>query len=115
MCVIDTANCAFMFGIILNRKKSNQGKPEFFSGILRCLHLDNLYNFMESPSSQFIETNLNRETMGNSGLILVSSRPVITIENQGPVRGTLVLGRLLTDAFMAQLREQTQVMLTSWK
>ncbi len=137
---------------------------------------DDLYSFMESPSSQFIKTNLNMDTMvnnglnlacitdirnrtlfcegwdldtgnkktlpglpghlmfkanlpdpssppkkglatlkisgfhmGDQGMMLVSSRPIITSENQGPVRGTLVLGRLLNQAFMAQIREQTRV------
>ncbi len=138
---------------------------------------DDLYNFIKSPSSHFIETRLNRDTMeknglnlacvsdiqnktifceewnldtgkkevltgmpgyllfgtdsldhsprkkekltklkisglhtSDKGLMLMSSRPVITSKNQGPVRGTMVFGRLLTNAFLAQLREQTQVM-----
>lgn len=138
---------------------------------------DDLYHFMASPSTRFIEANLNMATMvsnglnlvcitdirnkalfceewdldtgkkkertglpgylllgtdildfpprmkkglaglkvsgihdSDKGLMLVSSRPAITSKNKGPVRGTLVMGRLLTAAFMAQLRQQTQVM-----
>ncbi len=138
---------------------------------------DDLYNFIASSSPQFIESNLNMDTVMNNGLnlvcisdilnrtifceewdldtgkkkertdlpgylllgtdtidlsprtekglaglkasgiynsdkglMLVSSRPILTRKNQGPARGTLVMGRLLTGTFMAQLRQQTQVM-----
>mgnify|MGYP006280981057 CR=1 FL=1 len=43
------------------------------------------------------------------GPMLVSSRPIVTSNNAGPIRGVFVMGRLLTDNMMKQLREQTQI------
>jgi diguanylate cyclase (GGDEF)-like protein/PAS domain S-box-containing protein len=137
---------------------------------------DDLYDFMVSPSTDFIKKNLNMDTMVNSRLSLVcingiqgnpvfcekwnlakkektlltglpkhllsrikhlvalsrekgdlskikisgiytsgkavmllSARPVVTSENQGPVRGVLVLGRNLDNSFVEQLKKQVEV------
>jgi diguanylate cyclase (GGDEF)-like protein/PAS domain S-box-containing protein len=49
--------------------------------------------------------------IGNSdrGPMLISFRPIITTGNQGPVRGVLVMGRLLDPAFIKHLVEQVEV------
>jgi diguanylate cyclase (GGDEF)-like protein/PAS domain S-box-containing protein len=137
---------------------------------------DDLYEFMISPSTDFIRKNLNMETMLNSRLNLVcitgiqgktvfcekwnlakkqktvlavlpkhllsrikdltaqfqdrgdlsgvrisgiynhgkevmmlSVRPVVTSDNQGPIRGMLVLGRSLDQAFVEELKKQVEV------
>jgi sensor domain CHASE-containing protein len=44
-----------------------------------------------------------------SGNYLVSARPVLDSQSAGPVSGTLVFGRLVDDALVSQLREQTEV------
>ncbi len=43
------------------------------------------------------------------GVMLVSSRPIVTSNMEGPIRGALVMGRLLSGEMVEQLREQTQV------
>jgi diguanylate cyclase (GGDEF)-like protein len=43
------------------------------------------------------------------GPMLLSVRPVLTSENRGPMRGTLVMGRLLDASLAADLAEQTRL------
>ncbi|WDP90624.1 MAG: response regulator [Desulfobacter sp.] len=43
------------------------------------------------------------------GPMILAARPILNNHNQGPVRGTAVMGRLITPALLALLREQTQV------
>ncbi len=43
------------------------------------------------------------------GPLLLSARPVLTSENRGPTRGTLVMGRLLDASLAADLAEQTRL------
>lgn len=43
------------------------------------------------------------------GPMLVSSRPVLKSDGQGPSRGTLIMGRFLNSALLAVLKEQTKV------
>jgi PAS domain S-box-containing protein len=41
--------------------------------------------------------------------LLVASRPIVTSDNQGPIRGALILGHFLTDEDVRNLSEQTRV------
>jgi len=43
------------------------------------------------------------------GIMLVSSRPISSSNAEGPLRGTLIMGRFLDDRFMDMVSEQTQV------
>ena len=43
------------------------------------------------------------------GPMLVSSRPILKSDGQGPARGTIIMGRLLNNALLAVLKEQTKV------
>ncbi|MBL4901233.1 MAG: hypothetical protein JKY62_01105 [Desulfocapsa sp.] len=43
------------------------------------------------------------------GPLLIASHPVITSENEGPIVGTLMFGRLLTEQLLAKLKLQTKV------
>lgn len=43
------------------------------------------------------------------GPLLICSRPILTSNNEGPVAGTIVMGRFLTDSVIASLIEQTHV------
>lgn len=44
-----------------------------------------------------------------NGPMFVASAPILTNMNEGPVRGAFITGRLLTDAVLGQLREQTKL------
>ncbi len=43
---------------------------------------------------------------------IISARPILTNEDLGPVRGTLIMGRFLDDSEIAQLSESTQLSLS---
>ena len=46
--------------------------------------------------------------------MLVSSRPIVTTNNEGPIRGTLIMGRFLTGDSVQTLVEQTRVNFQLW-
>ncbi len=46
------------------------------------------------------------------GPLLLSVRPILTSDNRGPVRGTMVMGRLLNAALLGRLAEQTRLAFT---
>ncbi len=47
--------------------------------------------------------------MTGLGPMLVASRPALNNAGEGPVRGAVIMGRLLNEPLIAKLREQTQV------
>lgn len=46
------------------------------------------------------------------GTMMLSSRPIITSDNEGPIAGTMIMGHFFDEARMARLQEQTEVQLT---
>jgi sensor domain CHASE-containing protein len=46
--------------------------------------------------------------------MLVSSRPIVTTNNEGPIRGTLIMGRFLYEDYIQTLVEQTRVNFHLW-
>ncbi len=51
--------------------------------------------------------------MTERGPMLLSSRPIVTSEREGPIRGTLLMGRFLTDRLVTTLAQQTRVDMTA--
>jgi PAS domain S-box-containing protein len=49
------------------------------------------------------------------GPVLVSSRPIVTSEGKGPIRGTLIMGRYITDAGIARLGETTRLSVSGYR
>ena len=49
--------------------------------------------------------------MTDQGFMLVASRPILNSQNQGPIGGTLIMGRLLDRAFIQTIAEQTEASL----
>lgn len=45
------------------------------------------------------------------GTMMLSSRPIITSDNEGPIAGTMIMGHFFDEARMARLQEQTEVQL----
>lgn len=43
------------------------------------------------------------------GPMMISSRPILTNENEGPVRGTLIMGRFLNSSAVARLNRLTKI------
>jgi signal transduction histidine kinase len=48
------------------------------------------------------------------GPMLVASHPIITSNGEGPIRGTLVMGRFLSDELVSELNDQTRVAFHAW-
>jgi sensor domain CHASE-containing protein len=48
------------------------------------------------------------------GPLLVSSRPIVTSTNTGPIRGTLIMGRFLNEDSVETLAQQTRVDFRLW-
>ncbi len=46
------------------------------------------------------------------GLLLISSHPILTSDNEGPVRGSLIMGQYLNDEKIKYLEKQTQLSLS---
>jgi sensor domain CHASE-containing protein/nitrogen-specific signal transduction histidine kinase len=61
-----------------------------------------------------VESSLAGVFVTARGPMLVASRPIITSENEGPIRGTLVMGRFLSDELVETLVEQTRVKFQVW-
>lgn len=47
--------------------------------------------------------------------LLIASRPILTSEDEGPVRGTLIMGRFLDSSEFEQLSEMTHLSLTFYR
>jgi len=50
-----------------------------------------------------------------TGPLLLATRPILKSDSSGPLNGTLVMGRLLDDAQIAQLAEATRLKLSVWR
>jgi len=46
--------------------------------------------------------------------LLVSSRPIVTTNSEGPIRGTLIMGRFLDEGYVQTLGQQTHVDFHLW-
>ncbi|MBN2332192.1 MAG: PAS domain S-box protein [Deltaproteobacteria bacterium] len=60
------------------------------------------------------ESVLNGYLMTSGGALTLSSRPILPSMGDGPIRGTLIMGRFLCDNCIQMMREQTQVDLNVW-
>jgi two-component system, NtrC family, sensor kinase len=50
----------------------------------------------------------------SQGPLIISSRPILTSENKGPVKGTLIMGRFINEGFVKILQTQTRVNCRIW-
>jgi two-component sensor histidine kinase/sensor domain CHASE-containing protein len=78
-------------------------------------------NFEEHPLIEFnAEDNSIKEVVVKGiytterGPMLIASRPILTSENKGPVRGALIMGRFLNENVISTLKEQTRVDFQIW-
>lgn len=62
--------------------------------------------------------NPNTSTSGiistRYGVMLISSNPILTSENEGPSRGAYVMGRLFTRDMLSMISEQVSIKLDAW-
>ncbi len=95
-------------------------------GEIRDLNTEEQLSINELPSDRFslsdhplFSHDYERDSLSNitvrgifmtmSGPLMVSSRPIITSERKGPVRGWLVMGRFLNPDMIETLKSQTGV------
>lgn len=64
----------------------------------------------DSKSSESL-ANVHKKgiLLTEKGPIMLASRPILTTENKGPPRGTLIMGRFLTESIINKLKEETKV------
>jgi two-component system, NtrC family, sensor kinase len=100
-------------------------KGEVVWGEIRDLDTEAIIQLKMFPPDRFPENHrlLKHETVKShidglvvtdSGPMLISSRPILTSDSKGPIRGTLLMGRLLTPDIVKILKEQTQVDFKIW-
>lgn len=100
-------------------------KGEVVWGEIRDLATNERMLLDEFPDGFWPETHplLGHKTVESStagvfiterGPMLVASRPVITSKNEGPIRGTLIVGRFLNDNLLKAIVEQVRVDLKVW-
>ena len=63
---------------------------------------------------QDIEDGHKGILLSSKGPILLASRPIITTKREGPIMGSVVMGRFLNDAEIASLAERTHTSLDVW-
>ncbi len=75
--------------------------------------LDALRVTSNPPACRLLCANKEDRCVGllraDAKLLLISARPILTSEGKGPVRGTLIMGRLLTPEAIARLAAQMEV------
>jgi sensor domain CHASE-containing protein len=86
---------------------------------LEAIDVPDLFAALEDVSSPIsTHDSLDGEATGifvtSKGPMLLASRPIITTKHQGPIQGTLILGRFLNESEIKNLEERTQVKLEAW-
>ena len=80
---------------------------------------ENLNNFLNDTSPLLNHPNTSSSIVGiimfNGKPMIVSSRPILTSEWKGPVKGTLIMGRFLDDAEINRLRDITSLSINIYK
>jgi len=68
----------------------------------------------ETRGAQLGEVKVAGICMTEHGPMLVASRPILTSDNEGPIKGSLVMGRFLDDDAVQTIVEQTRVTFHVW-
>jgi sensor domain CHASE-containing protein len=55
------------------------------------------------------EVDVSGILLTEKGPMMIASRPILTTESEGPVRGSLVMGKLITEDMVSALSKQTRV------
>ncbi len=63
----------------------------------------------KTKNRQLSEVTVSGVYMTSKGPMIISSRPILTSRNKGPIKGSLIMGRFLTPAIVDILTNQTRV------
>jgi sensor domain CHASE-containing protein len=80
--------------------------PEFPGDALPVSHPLLSYKAENKPLSEVKVAGVYNT---GKGPMLISSRPILTGQSEGPIRGSVIIGKYLTDKIIKKLVEQTQV------
>jgi sensor domain CHASE-containing protein/HAMP domain-containing protein len=94
-------------------------------GQIRDLQTDEIIGLDEFPGEsrpgthqllghKTVEDSTTGVLMTEGGAMLVASRPIVTSNNEGPIRGTLIMGRFVNDNVLKTITEQVPVDLKVW-
>jgi PAS domain S-box-containing protein len=74
---------------------------------------EDIYNEIQAGSPLLSHADLSSRISGilalPSGPMIIASQPILTSLNEGPIRGTLIMGRRLDEDEIARLSERTQL------
>jgi sensor domain CHASE-containing protein len=80
--------------------------PEFPADTLAVNHPLLAYKAKNKPLKEVKIAGIYKT---GKGPMLISSRPILTNQSQGPIRGSVIIGKYLTDKIINKLVEQTQI------
>ncbi|MGE0757086.1 MAG: CHASE4 domain-containing protein [Pirellulaceae bacterium] len=86
---------------------------------LESIEVPDLIERLQVPDPRInLHTELESERRGflltSQGPMMLASRPVITSQNEGPIRGTVLMGRFLTNDEVERLSARTHIPLEIW-
>lgn len=86
---------------------------------LETIDVPDLFAVLQQESCPFIahrdvEDAKQGVQLTSQGPILIASRPIATTKREGPVRGSMIMGRFLHEAEIVNLSERTHVALDIW-
>jgi len=102
---VDTSG-KVIWGETRDRQTEITHLPEFPGDALPADHPLLSYKTENKPLAEVKIAGVYRT---RKGPMLISSRPILTGQSEGPIRGSVIIGKYLTDKIFKKLVEQTQV------
>ncbi len=109
--LIDTSGNV-IWGETRNQQAEITHLPEFPREKLQVNHPLLSY---KAENKQAAEIKISGVYKTSKGPMLISSRPILTSQSEGPIRGSIIVGKFLTDKIIKKLVEQTRVSLRIWE
>ena len=86
---------------------------------LEKVDFSNFFTTLANPQNAFLDFKNTEDSkqgvlLTELGPVLMAVRPIITSKREGPIRGSMVMGRLLTAAEISGLAKRAQIDLALW-
>ncbi|MBN1904484.1 MAG: PAS domain S-box protein [Deltaproteobacteria bacterium] len=75
----------------------------------KTISINHPFRAFESDNTPVQEKGASGLYFTPAGVFIVSSRPVLTSENRGPAKGTIIMGKRIDDAFIERVSEQIRM------
>jgi len=105
LCFIDTSG-KVIWGETRDRQTEITHLPEFPRNALPANHPLLAYKAENKPLAEVKIAGIYKT---RKGPMLISSRPILTSQSEGPIRGSVIIGKYITDKIIKKLVKQTQV------